>query len=546
MALLLILAGGGYVAVRWRVGALIVRSQEAVIGGRVEDARAALIAAEFYRVRRAQVLEARAVVALAEGKPVQAAADLRRAREAGVRWSALDLDPIAGYLADTARYEALDLLAEHRQEAGGEVIAALWRAEAALALDRLESGAALLDQVPAGARSSRHARLQELAERRRRDGRAYSLFDRQDRPVYGRDLSGSGPLVEVAELGGALGGPGGLLEKLETRALLGRVRLTLDLAYQRAAHAALGRYGGSFVALDPRTGAILALVNHRLEEDGPPVHRRHFEPGSILKMVTLVGAVESGLDPDSLFPLNCTGNMTLDGKLFYDWTVHGTVADINEATSVSCNLAFAAMGLEMGQARLDDALHAFGFDRMLPASDLDLELGQLLDIASEAPRLGLARRAVGLENVTITPLHTALLAAVFAHGGTAMRPHLVTSLSSLGGESPYRSTTPEPLFTAAETATAELVSAAMAQVVASESGTGRRAAVPGLEFAMKTGTAGERRAGLNSIVFGYAPLGDPEVAFGFVALHAGKAELEGARIVRDFLTTVRNEFGRTP
>ena len=77
-------------------------------------------------------------------------------------------------------------------------------------------------------------------------------------------------------------------------------------------------------------------------------------------------------------------------------------------------------------------------------------------------------------------------------------------------------------------------------------GTGRRAAVPGLQFAMKTGTAGEREPGLNSVIFGFAPLDEPEVAFGFVAEHAGKAELEGARIVRDFLSTVRNEFGQAP
>ena len=67
-----------------------------------------------------------------------------------------------------------------------------------------------------------------------------------------------------------------------------------------------------------------------------------------------------------------------------------------------------------------------------------------------------------------------------------------------------------------------------------------------LSFAMKTGTAGERKPGLNTVVFGFAPLANPQVAFAFVAEHAGKAELEGARIVRDFLSTVRNEFEPAP
>ena len=79
-------------------------------------------------------------------------------------------------------------------------------------------------------------------------------------------------------------------------------------------------------------------------------------------------------------------------------------------------------------------------------------------------------------------------------------------------------------------------------VITSPQGTGRRAALDGLSFALKTGTAGKRDSGLNSIIIGYAPLDDPQVAFAFVAEHAGKAELEGERIVRDFLSTVRNEF----
>jgi peptidoglycan glycosyltransferase len=350
-------------------------------------------------------------------------------------------------------------------------------------------------------------------------------------------------VVEVPELGEALTGAGGLLDHIQDRDRRAHIDLTLDLAFQRAAHAALGRYSGSFVALDPRTGAILALVNHPADEgDDVPVYRQQFEPGSIMKMVTLAAALENQIPYQENFPLNCTGNMTLDNKVFYDWTRHGTVEDIDEATAVSCNLTFAALGLGMGQARLDDMLMAFGFDRNLDLDDLELTTGRLAQVDPARPRLGLARRAVGLENISITPAHAALLAAALANGGDLMRPYLVASRRALGAGEPYSVTEPEVLLQPLSPASAAVIAQAMEAVVTFPKGTGRRAAMEGLPFAMKTGTAGQRQSGLNAVVFGYAPLVDPQVAFAFVAEHAGKAELEGARIVKDFLSTVRNEF----
>jgi peptidoglycan glycosyltransferase len=200
----------------------------------------------------------------------------------------------------------------------------------------------------------------------------------------------------------------------------------------------------------------------------------------------------------------------------------------------------------MGQARLDDTLQAFGFDRHLDLPDLELPTGHLAQINPQSPRLGLAQRSVGLENVSITPVHAALLAAALAHGGTMMQPHLIAARRSLGSTAPYAVTEERTLLQPVSPATTAVIAGAMEAVITSPQGTGRRAALDGLSFALKTGTAGKRDSGLNSIIIGYAPLDDPQVAFAFVAEHAGKAELEGARIVRDFLSTVRNEFKAGP
>ncbi|TDI32899.1 MAG: hypothetical protein E2P03_05820 [Acidobacteria bacterium] len=541
MAAVLVWAGAG-----WRAGSLITQSENEVIQGNPAAAMELLQAARFYRLRAGRVLEAEGFVSLARGRNEEAAGVLERARAAGTRRTGLDLARVAGFLANAARYAEIDLLAGHRAATGGAGIPPLWRAETALAMGRLDEAGKLLDEAGTLA-GDRGQRLRDLLAERRREGRADILFDRHGRSIYGLNLDNGEPVLGSPELGAALTGAGGLLQHLEERDLRARVDLTLDLAFQRAAHTALGRYAGAFVALDPRSGAILALVNHPAETDGEqPAYRRQYEPGSILKMITLAAALDNDIPLDGIFPLNCTGNMTLDGKVFYDWMRHGTVADSMEATIVSCNLTFAAIGLALGQARLDDTLQAFGFDRHLDLPDLELPTGQLARINPQSPRLGLAQRSVGLENVSITPVHAALVAATLAHGGVMMRPHLIAARRSLGSTEPYAVTEVQALLQPVSPATTAVIAAAMEAVITSPRGTGRRAALDGLSFAMKTGTAGEREFGLNSIIIGYAPLDNPQVAFAFIAEHAGKAELAGARIARDFLATVRNEFEDSP
>ncbi|MFQ5671029.1 MAG: penicillin-binding transpeptidase domain-containing protein [Acidobacteriota bacterium] len=549
LVIFLLAAGLVYLGAGLRVDSILHSGQDALREGRLDQARRRFQDARFYRLHRGRVLEALGAVELARDDLEAARGLLRRAREAGNRRSALDLDALAELLANAARYQAVEILASHRDAAGGAGVAPLWKGEAALALDHLGAAARWLEsrEDTPPSRSGRRKQLLDLLEKRRRGGRAYTLFDRRGRPLLGRALPGGETVLETPELEDILAGKNGLLGRLSARDRASRITLTLDLSYQKAAHAALGRFGGAFVALDPSSGAILALVNHPARApDDLPVYRRPFEPGSVLKIVTLAAALEVPLDLDRIFPLICTGNMTLDGKVFYDWTVHSTIPDLDTALAASCNLAFAAIGLDMGQARLDDALGRFGFGKVAPAGDLPLDLGQLQEIDPAAPRLGLASRAVGLKNVTVTPMHLALLAAVVANGGTAMQPYLVASRASLGGGAPYQKSSRQEFLRACQPSTAQRIGAAMRQVVQSPAGTGRRAAVSGLDFAMKTGTAGSRKPRLNAIVVGYAPVDHPVVAFGFVAEHAGKAEREGARIVRDFLSTVRNEFGRSP
>ncbi len=94
----------------------------------------------------------------------------------------------------------------------------------------------------------------------------------------------------------------------------------------------------------------------------------------------------------------------------------------------------------------------------------------------------------------------------------------------------------------ASPATAEAVVRAMEAVATEKNGTGRRAPVTGISMAMKTGTAGERKSGLEALIMAFAPVESPRIAFGVIAEDAGPAEFAGAKIAHDFLEAMQSRL----
>src|SRR5437016_8708549 len=91
----------------------------------------------------------------------------------------------------------------------------------------------------------------------------------------------------------------------------------------------------------------------------------------------------------------------------------------------------------------------------------------------------------------------------------------------------------------ASAASTERIIRAMQAVVTEPRGTGHRAPVEGLSIAMKTGTAGERRNGLEALIMAFSPVDKPRIAFGVIAENAGPAEYAGAQIAHDFLEKMK-------
>jgi penicillin-binding protein A len=298
----------------------------------------------------------------------------------------------------------------------------------------------------------------------------------------------------------------------------GTVKLTLNPAAQQAAYDALGDNKGAVVALDPRTGGILAMVSkpsydpnplasHSVEEqqaawqvlqedpEKPTLNRaiaQTLPPGSVFKIVTAAAALESGrYEPDSLIP----------GPAEYDLpqsTVDlpnqsgepcGSGPDqlttLTNALRVSCNTAFAYLGNDLGDDALREQAERFGYNSE-PLTDEDLNAATSIFPAElDAPQTALA--AIGQFDVRATPLQIAMVSAGIANDGTVMNPYLIEELRDPDRVKVLERTEPEELSRAVSTETAQELTAMMVEVV--ENGTGQNGQLDGIQVAGKTGTA---------------------------------------------------------
>ncbi|HKY33225.1 MAG TPA: penicillin-binding transpeptidase domain-containing protein [Candidatus Polarisedimenticolia bacterium] len=543
-------AAGYLLAFAW-TGRLVGQAEQAYWGGRLDEASALLRRASFWKVRSGRVNDALAVVELTRGDTGGAAAHLAAAAKGFFHPAAFGEERVLLALLRSGRLEAARRYAEHRTRIHATPSLAWYLGLAEAGLGRLDEADRHLAAAAAGPqlRQKAEAERQRLS-RARSLGRLDVVVDRSGAPVAALDLRTRSAALLFPDLAPLLGEP--LAEILRRDGGPRTARLALDLRLQRAAEEALGSRRGALVAVDVRTGGVLAAASQpRAAAPGgsrPEALAGRYEPGSIIKMITLEAALRHGLDVEGLFPLDCPGWILLDGVAFRDWMPHRTVRSVDEAVAVSCNIAFGRLGALLGRQRLDDALERYGFPRegapAGPEAGALFVPGRLLPPDPARPAYALARRAVGLDSLDVTPMHAALLAAALARGGVMPPPHLVAErLNILGEPVPgglaaktppaiRQDPEPGPLPAAARA----LLHRTMVGVVVSRSGTARRAAVQGVEAAMKTGTSGENPPGHDALVIGFAPASEPRVAWAVVARHAGKAEWEGARITREFLT----------
>ncbi|GAA1791811.1 MAG: penicillin-binding protein 2 [Actinobacteria bacterium] len=332
------------------------------------------------------------------------------------------------------------------------------------------------------------------------------------------------------------------------------LELTINPAAQQAADKALGDQRGAVVALDPKTGAILAMVSHPsydpallashnlgaveknwlrlLKDEGNPMINRAiagnlYPPGSTFKLVTAAAALESGdYTQDSRIPGPAA--LTLPGVEKPLPNHDGQACGANDETTllhaleISCNTAFAALGMKLGPDALQEQAAKFGFGKVLNVP--------MRVTASSVPtgmnEPNTAQAAIGQYDVRTTPLQMAMVAAAIGNGGEVMSPYLVRRV--LGSQlQTIDEASPKSLGEAVSTSTARQLTTMMEAVVSQ--GTGRAAQIGGVQVAGKTGTAQHKvGAAPHAWFVSFAPASDPKVAVAVVVEDGGSAGSEAA------------------
>jgi len=350
------------------------------------------------------------------------------------------------------------------------------------------------------------------------------------------------------------------------------VELTIDPAVQKAAFDALGTQKGAVVAIDPKTGAILAMVSKPtfdptalathdaaafkatydalINNPEDPLINRTIAgdlnpPGSTFKVVVTATALENGLTPDTAFPnpprLTLPQSTAVINNAEGGSCGGGSTATIATALRLSCNIPFAQLGLQLGYSKISQEAREFGF------GDNDLQIPMKVEPSVYPPTASDAEQMLssfGQASDRVSPLQMAMVSAAVANGGTLMKPNLVETISApdLTVLQPFE---PEVYSNPLSPENAATLNQLMVSNVAN--GAASNARINGIDVAGKTGTAQNGDGEPYTLWFtGYAPANDPQVAVAVVVENGGGlgqsgfGNLVAAPIARTVMEAVLN------
>jgi penicillin-binding protein 2 len=348
---------------------------------------------------------------------------------------------------------------------------------------------------------------------------------------------------------------------------------TIDLNLQRAAEDMMGDRSGAVIAMDPRSGEVLAMVsrpafdpnlfatrisatdwNSLITDPRKPMQNRaiqsRFPPGSVFKIFMAAAGLESGT-LNALHSTFCPGHATFYGRNFacHKPAGHGYVG-LHDAIVNSCNVFFYNVGKDLGIGRISQYATMMGLGRK---TGIDLPNEDAGIIPSEAWKQRVYKAkwydgetisvAIGQGYVSVTLIQAAWAMGGLAAGGRLKQPHFVNpqELKKLKLPAPEILQEEYPI----SQSTVNIVSTAMWGVV-NEEGTGVRAKIEGFDVAGKTGTAQVvgKQANLkgeeyedNAWFVGFAPHRNPEIVVAAFIEHGGHGGVTAAPVAHAVMET---------
>ena len=368
-----------------------------------------------------------------------------------------------------------------------------------------------------------------------------------------------------------------------------QLKLTVDVDLQIAAEDALEGKNGAVVAMDPRTGEILAMVsrptfdpNHFAvkiskdewvklvtDENHPLLNKAiqaQLAPGSVFKIIMATAGMQEGIAQD--MHVNCSGGATFYGRFFKCWVLaehrtHGPV-DISKAIYHSCDVFFYTLAEKLGIERIAKYATLFGLGQktgidlpqeasgVMPSEQWKIRNFKQKWYAGETISVGIGQGAVAT-----TPIQLARAIGAIASDGTLRRPRL-TSPRDLPANMIAATNVPDEVKIPIDPKSWEIITDAMANVV-SPIGTANSAHLQGIDFAGKTGSAqtisntlkakmgaaGKSKFKDNGWFVGVTPRRNPEIVVAAL-LEEGEHGYLAARVVSQVIKAYVENQRRQP
>ena len=290
---------------------------------------------------------------------------------------------------------------------------------------------------------------------------------------------------------------------------------TLNYAVQKAAEDGIknsitGR--GAVVALNPKNGAVLAMVsapdfdpnifmpfsdeeNKKIKKAIPEYNlaiQGLYPPASTFKTITAIAGLETGrLDLEE--ETTCSGKVYMNGREFKCWSTHGPHIDLWEAMGHSCDVYFYELGTKVGASHIEKIQRLFRFGRQtgidLPGEKSGNIYGPSKRARNKTYWFGgdTLNLSIGQGELLLTPIQMAVYAATLANKGNIWRPYYIEKIVASSGKTLFEARPDLLKKVELKPGVFDIISKALKGVV--DNATGRAARVNGIEVHGKTGTA---------------------------------------------------------